>query len=258
MKNLARVVLALALSGLYLPGAVAQCAYCATRAFCAASSTGFEGCTFTNGACYNYGNRCGGTSFWYWYEPAFEFRSWPDDGYYWDEKSARIDEGTGLKAGEKKSRPFSLQAASEDLQPMAERAPRLAQVLWAMVARSQGNAITTGEYVTSLQWQGLEGLQAAIREGSSLPALDGDDEDLRVAVGLRRTAEQATLTVFLKPDGPSEAVDLLTADFVAAGHDLGIDGKLTPRYRLGTWLVTRVQMFREERPSPAKGCANRE
>jgi hypothetical protein len=127
-----------------------------------------------------------------------------------------------------------------------------------MVVRSQRNVIATGEYVTSFQWQGIEGLQAAIREGSPLPALDGDDEDLRIAVGVRRTPERATLSVFVKPNGPSEGVDLLTADFVAAGHDLGIDGRLTPRYRLGAWLVTRVQMFREEGPSLAKGCATRE
>lgn len=83
---------------------------------------------------------------------------------------------------------------------------------------------------------------------------DGDDEDLRVAVGVRRTPEQVTLTVFLKPKGPSEAVDLLTADFVPTGQDLGTDGKLTPKYRLGAWLVTRVQMHREELPL-AKECS---
>lgn len=170
MNNVARVVLALALFGLYFPSAFASCAYCVTRAYCTGSSTGFEGCTIRDGVCWNHGNRCGGTTFWYWYEPTSSFLSWPADGYYWDEKSALVD-GTGLKAGGEKSRPFRLQVAREDLRSMAESAPRLAQVLWAMVVRSRRDVITTGEYVTSLKWQGREGLQAAIWEGRALPAV---------------------------------------------------------------------------------------
>jgi len=259
MSFLLKVVAALLLTVLYSASAFSQCAYCATRAYCAAAPTGFQGCTFQDGACYNYGSRCGsgGSSYWYWDEISFQFWVWPDDSDYdFSEKLSAPGAAASVEQARAFDRPrFRLRASVADLQAMAGASPRLAQVFHTLLSRSNSKRVTSGEYVTSRSWQGLSSLRTAMQSGVALPALDDDVDDMRFAVSLRKLPNATVVTIFEVPNAATTDTEVLTVEFSHSSSEFTLNGGMLPVLELGTWRLATVQMYRQESPSAEpKNC----